>query len=146
MFPFITSSFTPLDLDGIVSRDLRAVFSESNAMWATSPVQAVPIPGMLQYLHNESALEQIPAGVLVKAAENGHLDVVRWVIDCDWDEEENEEDGGDEDYFDTPYLTSLGGEASLAIHAAATNGHLDVAKYLHARVELTGRWITRNKS
>ncbi|OWZ02166.1 hypothetical protein PHMEG_00026315 [Phytophthora megakarya] len=33
------------------------------------------------------------------------------------------------------HITSVGGEAGLMIHAAAINGHVEVAKYLHARVD-----------
>ncbi|KAE9091008.1 hypothetical protein PF010_g18369 [Phytophthora fragariae] len=99
---------------------------------------------MLQFL---SAFDRIPAGVVVQAAKNGHLDVVRWAIDRDWDNEKDEEDSDEEDFYTSgfysrqrkisrpPYLTSIGGEASLAVHTAAINGHLKVAKYLHARVD-----------
>lgn len=36
------------------------------------------------------------------------------------------------------HITGAGGEASLAIHPAAIDGHLEVAKYLQARAELPG--------
>ncbi|EGZ11588.1 hypothetical protein PHYSODRAFT_336109 [Phytophthora sojae] len=101
----------------------------------------------LQYLKERGYCRREEAGVLVKAAEAGHLHVVRWIIEEDWNDEAMLTDGGsdDEDWYSNrmfhapkvrrTYHTSLGGEASLAIHAAAINGHLEVAKYLYARTD-----------
>ncbi|RLN77599.1 hypothetical protein BBJ28_00000462 [Nothophytophthora sp. Chile5] len=105
--------------------------------------------GMLQWLADLSNADQVAAGVLIKAAENGQLDVVRWIIDRDWAQEEEDRDsesdddgygggyyGGHRDLYQCPaHITDVGGEASLAIHAAAVNGHLEIAKYLHSRVD-----------
>ncbi|RLN77598.1 hypothetical protein BBJ28_00000463 [Nothophytophthora sp. Chile5] len=106
---------------------------------------------MLQWLMDRNCFPM--PGVLVKAAENGHLDVVRWLIELDWAENESDSDShsdsDNDDGYDgfrygftrkvryrrPVYLTDLGGEASLAIHAAAVNGHLEVAEYLRARVD-----------
>ncbi|KAE9314077.1 hypothetical protein PF008_g19569 [Phytophthora fragariae] len=73
------------------------------------------------------------------------MDIVRWIIDADRKDMGDESDGGgdDSDEWDDFYprafgqdfpITSLGGEASLAVGAAAMGGHLEVAKYLHERV------------
>ncbi|KAE8879284.1 hypothetical protein PF010_g8581 [Phytophthora fragariae] len=98
----------------------------------------------LQYLRERGYCKEKEVGVLVKAAEVGHLNLVRWIIEQDWEDEDMDTDGGSdcEDVFslgtiDSPkvrrtYHTSLGGEASLAIHAAAINGYLEVAQYLYA--------------
>ncbi|KAG7381226.1 hypothetical protein PHYPSEUDO_006270 [Phytophthora pseudosyringae] len=59
------------------------------------------------------------AGLLVMAAEKGHVHVVRWLLE--------------RDIPDTgSHLTALGGDASLGIHTAALNGHLEVAKLLRS--------------
>ncbi|OWZ12454.1 hypothetical protein PHMEG_00014383 [Phytophthora megakarya] len=76
----------------------------------------------------------VSAGTLLKAAENGHLDIVKWIVEndeeyCAKDSGDNEDDGF---VFGMVYpVTSLGGEASLSIHTAATHGHTEVAKYLY---------------
>ncbi|KAG6965619.1 hypothetical protein JG688_00007120 [Phytophthora aleatoria] len=53
------------------------------------------------------------AGLLVTAASSGHVKVVSWLMERD---------------------THLDAEACLAIHSAASHGHLEVATYLHARI------------
>ncbi|KAG7377879.1 hypothetical protein PHYPSEUDO_010883 [Phytophthora pseudosyringae] len=81
--------------------------------------------------------------MLVEAAEVGHLNVIRWVIERDWDDEALLTEGSDVEDPDNRLAvttaidrqTSLGGGASLAIHAAAINGHLDIARYLYARAD-----------
>ncbi|OWY90567.1 hypothetical protein PHMEG_00041251, partial [Phytophthora megakarya] len=79
------------------------------------------------------------AGVLLKAAENGHLKIVRWLVERDLHNYRFKEEASEEDeyFLDIPHMrvTALGAEASLSIHAAAINGHLDVAKYLRDHVE-----------
>lgn len=77
---------------------------------------------VLQWLDEQ---EQVGTekGLVVKAAEHGHLDIVRWLIARDEPTSGATLYGG---------LTDLDGEAGLSIHAAAVNGHLQVAKYLHA--------------
>ncbi|KAG7383358.1 hypothetical protein PHYPSEUDO_003738 [Phytophthora pseudosyringae] len=107
--------------------------------------------------------EQIPqsemVGALMRAAENGHLNVVQWLIERDWNDEDLDSSDSDSDSDDwdggygyngwggrrertrPTHITSVGGEACLDIHAAAINGHLEVAKYLHARVD---RALTRD--
>ncbi|KAH7491420.1 putative ankyrin repeat protein R848 [Phytophthora ramorum] len=76
-------------------------------------------------------------GLLLKATENGHLEIARWIIERDLDGTSlsYEED------FRPPRITSLGGEASLAVHVAAVNGHLEVAQYLHEHVDTAVRDI-----
>lgn len=71
--------------------------------------------------------------MLLKAAEIGRLDIVRWIVDHDLEICNEEED--DDNFFPPSRVTSLGGEARLAIHIAAVNGHLDVAKYLHENAD-----------
>ncbi|KAK1943427.1 putative ankyrin repeat protein [Phytophthora citrophthora] len=79
-------------------------------------------------------------GILVKAAEAGQLEVVQWIIDRD---RVGNTLGYQSEYhmrgYDTGLrrtrITSLGGEASLAIHPAAINGHLEVARYLRSKIE-----------
>ncbi|KAG1710045.1 hypothetical protein DVH05_017053 [Phytophthora capsici] len=98
----------------------------------------------LQWFQDNGKYMLWDTGTLLKAAEAGHLEIVQWIIDRDrQDNTLGYESGSDE--FDTglvgddsprrTYITCLGGEASLAIHAAAINGHLEVAKYLHASIE-----------
>ncbi|RLN89877.1 hypothetical protein BBJ28_00019581 [Nothophytophthora sp. Chile5] len=77
---------------------------------------------MLQWLLEYRGLV---AGVLVQVAEKGQLDVVRWMIESDCAEVESDGEGGVD-------VTDLVAEASLAVHSAAANGHLEVAKYLCA--------------
>lgn len=70
-------------------------------------------------------------GVLLKAAENGHLDIVRWVINRDLEDHGLDSDSDEEgDGGSKFHVTSIGGEAGLSIHMAAVNGHLEIAKYL----------------
>ncbi|KAL4156863.1 hypothetical protein PRNP1_005889 [Phytophthora ramorum] len=97
---------------------------------------------LLQWLGDQFCMD---TGTLLKAAENGHLNVVRWLIEQDWSNEDLEREDEADQWYDwdrrnsdishPTHATSVGGEASLAIHAAAVNGHLEVAKYLHARVD-----------
>ncbi|KAG2969588.1 hypothetical protein PC119_g23875 [Phytophthora cactorum] len=85
-----------------------------------------------------------------EAAANGHhretagqMAVVCWTIDRDWSIDTSSDHESDEvtsfgSYFDDErpsrrHVTSWGGEAS--IQRAAVIGHLDVAVYLHARVD-----------
>ncbi|KAK1943431.1 hypothetical protein P3T76_004827 [Phytophthora citrophthora] len=72
-------------------------------------------------------------GTLLKAAVAGHLNVVQWTIDRDRQDGTLGYESGDGTR--RTYITRLGGETRLAIHAAAINGHLEVAKYLHAYVD-----------
>ncbi|KAE9111253.1 hypothetical protein PF007_g11552 [Phytophthora fragariae] len=92
-------------------------------------------------------------GVLLKAAEHGHLSIVRWVIDRNLEDDDSssdseEEVGGGLMYGadDLPFhITALGGEASLSIHVAAVNGHLEVAQYLQEQVDSAVRESDRIK-
>ncbi|KAE9103941.1 hypothetical protein PF007_g14218 [Phytophthora fragariae] len=91
-------------------------------------------------------------GSLVRAAEKGDLDTVRWLIERDWNDEDLDSSDSDSDDWDgfgggygwggrrrertrPTHATNVGGEACLAIHAAAVNGHLEVAKYIRTRVD-----------
>ncbi|KAL3663193.1 hypothetical protein V7S43_011603 [Phytophthora oleae] len=105
----------------------------------------------LQWLEDNELYTEWDPGTLVKATKAGQLKVVQWIIDRDrQDDELGYESGPDE--YDTgrtdddsghrgddrsrrTYSTCLGGKTSLAIHAAAINGHLEVSKYLHANIE-----------
>ncbi|OWY97696.1 hypothetical protein PHMEG_00031714 [Phytophthora megakarya] len=80
---------------------------------------------VLKWLDKKKQLG-VALGMLAQAAEGGHLDVVRWLIDRDT---RNSRDGS------RSRMTDLGGQASLAIHGAAVNGHLAVAKYLRAQAK-----------
>ncbi|GMF25061.1 unnamed protein product [Phytophthora fragariaefolia] len=91
----------------------------------------------LQWFQDRGLYTLWDEGVLIKAAEAGQLSVVHWIIDRDRNDGDlgNESDPGEYGFGYRPvkhrrqtYLTCLGGEARLAIHAAAINGHLDVAK------------------
>ncbi|KAG3242646.1 hypothetical protein PI124_g12527 [Phytophthora idaei] len=101
----------------------------------------------LQWLHDRGQYSMYDVGVLVRAAEAGQLNVVRWIIDRDWNDQDlGTESGEDDDEYGVGYnrgnrtrrthITCLGGESSLAIHAAAISGHLDVAKYLHSHNDM----------
>ncbi|KAF4147520.1 Ankyrin repeats domain-containing protein [Phytophthora infestans] len=97
---------------------------------------------MLEFLTEEGYIQDDTVGLLLKAADAGQMAVVRWIIDRDWSmdtssDQESDDAGSpfDDDLHSRKHITSVGGEASLAIHNAAVNGHLDVAKYLHARVD-----------
>lgn len=79
---------------------------------------------MVQLLYDRYVDRGRSTGILLKAAEHGREDIVRWIIGHDWERKKA-----------TEYITSVGGEASLCIHAAAVNGHLGIAKFLHARVD-----------
>ncbi|EGZ14446.1 hypothetical protein PHYSODRAFT_301488 [Phytophthora sojae] len=72
----------------------------------------------LQWLEERGKLDKVP-GWIVKAAENGHLGMVRWLI------ERSPPNGGSQ-----ARTALLKCEAQLAIHGAAANGHLEAAKYL----------------
>ncbi|KAK1943499.1 putative ankyrin repeat protein [Phytophthora citrophthora] len=98
----------------------------------------------LQWFEDYDLYTKWDAGTLIKAAEAGQLKVVEWIIDRDRKDDRlgygrgpNEYDTG-RGYDESPrrtYVTCLGGEANLAIHVAAINGHLEVAKYLHAIID-----------
>ncbi|KAG1685609.1 hypothetical protein DVH05_007907 [Phytophthora capsici] len=98
----------------------------------------------LQWFEDNDLYTECDTGTLIKAAEAGHLKVVQWIIDRDQQDDELGYESGSNEY-DTgytnadrsrrTYVTCLGGEASLAIHAAAINGHLEVAQYLHAKID-----------
>jgi len=62
-------------------------------------------------------------GLVIYAAGKVHLEVVRWAIDRDAQNQKGYP------------LTAVGGEARLTIHTAAVNGHLQVAKYLRAHAQ-----------
>ncbi|EGZ14440.1 hypothetical protein PHYSODRAFT_332827 [Phytophthora sojae] len=68
---------------------------------------------------NEEGKLEGAVNLLETAAENGHLDIVRWLI-------ENDEAGE---------LTELGGEGRVSILPAAINGHAEVAKFLRDKVQ-----------
>ncbi|KAG2843108.1 hypothetical protein PC116_g2264 [Phytophthora cactorum] len=98
----------------------------------------------LQWLQERGEYTSWDAGTLFKAAEAGQLNVVRWIVNRDRNDGElGDQSGPDEYNFDysygdrtrRTYLTCLGGEATLAIHGAAINGHLEVAKYLRAHAD-----------
>jgi len=78
---------------------------------------------VLKWLDTKGKLGVV-VGLVVNAAEKGHLAVARWAVDRD-----------EHDIEGDHLLTGLGGEASLAIHIAATNGRLQVAKYLRTQVQ-----------
>lgn len=77
----------------------------------------------IQWLDERGELDGVQ-GLIVKAAEHGCLHIVRWLID---------RDAARSGIF--THLTDIGGEASLAINAAAVNGHLEVAQYLYVRTK-----------
>ncbi|KAL3663271.1 hypothetical protein V7S43_011680 [Phytophthora oleae] len=92
---------------------------------------------ILQWFQDNGKYTEADAGTLVKAAVAGQLKVVQWIIDRDRKDDTLGYESGPDD-GDRPrrtYITCLGGEARLAIHAAAINGHLEVAKYLHAKID-----------
>ncbi|EEY59984.1 uncharacterized protein PITG_13149 [Phytophthora infestans T30-4] len=98
----------------------------------------------LQWFQERGEYTSWDAGTLFKAAEAGQWNAVRWIVDRDRNDSELGDQSGPEEYnFDysygdrtrRTYLTCLGGEATLAIHAAAINGHLEVAKYLRAQTD-----------
>ncbi|KAE8973828.1 hypothetical protein PR001_g26194 [Phytophthora rubi] len=82
--------------------------------------------GRLDILRWLSVRDQLDGihGLVVKAAEHGHLHVIRWLID-----------GDDAWNGISTRCTDLGGEASVAIHTAAIRGHLEVAQYLYVRAK-----------
>lgn len=94
---------------------------------------AIAARGRIDVLQWLAGRGQINGGVglVMKAAENRHLEVVRWLV------ERNSEGSGTNDRH--PNLTR---EVSLAIHFAAVNGHLHVAKYLreYAKVSAIALW------
>ncbi|KAG7381231.1 hypothetical protein PHYPSEUDO_006275 [Phytophthora pseudosyringae] len=78
--------------------------------------------GKARWLDAKGQLE-VAIGLVAVAADQGRLNVVRWLIDRDADDTVEK------------HLTDLGGEVSLSIHHAAVNGHSEVAKYLRVRAE-----------
>lgn len=92
--------------------------------WIAHEVAAKGRLDVLKWMAKKEQLDDI-IGIVVMAAEKGHLHIVQWMLDRD------------------AHLTDLGGEASLAIHTAADNGHLEVAKYLHARAKLPRNSLQR---
>ncbi|KAK1935385.1 putative ankyrin repeat protein [Phytophthora citrophthora] len=93
----------------------------------------------LQWFQDSDIYTEIDSGALIPAAEAGQLEVVQWMLDRDQNDDKlnNEDDTG---AVNVPrkrckLLTYLGGEASLAIHTAAINGHLEIAKLLHAKID-----------
>ncbi|KAL3663288.1 hypothetical protein V7S43_011697 [Phytophthora oleae] len=113
----------------------------SDALHGAAVNGNVDIP---QWFQDNGNYTEWDAETLVKAAEAGKLNVVQWIIDRDGNDDElgyergpNEYELGytDGDISRCTYITCLGGEARLAIHAAAINGHLEVAKYLHANID-----------
>ncbi|GMF44317.1 unnamed protein product [Phytophthora fragariaefolia] len=99
----------------------------------------------LQWFQDRGLYTLWDEGVLIKAAEAGQLSVVRWILDRDRNDGDLGNESDPEEYHSgyryekrrrQTYLTCLGGEARLAIHAAAINGHLDVAKYIYAHVDI----------
>lgn len=102
---------------------------------------------MLEWLEDKSYLGD-RTGLLVQAAEGGQMEIVRWLVELDWDEGYLDSDSDSERDEDCnccahfrrentrpTHVTNVGRKASLAIHTAAIFGHLDIAKYLHARVD-----------
>ncbi|GMF20672.1 unnamed protein product [Phytophthora lilii] len=100
--------------------------------------------GPLQFLQDRGEYKKFDAGTLIKAAEAGHMNVVHWIMNRDRNDEGLGDESGEDEYrtFERrpedrkTHLTCLEGEASLAIHAAAINGHLNIAKYLYALVNM----------
>ncbi|KAJ8566148.1 hypothetical protein ON010_g6977 [Phytophthora cinnamomi] len=79
--------------------------------------------GILKCLSKGGRLDE---AVVVKTAGNGHLHVVRWLMDPVLRE--------------TQPLETLGGEDVFTIHAAAINGHVEVAEYLREQTKaLSGK-------
>ncbi|KAJ8525528.1 hypothetical protein ON010_g15586 [Phytophthora cinnamomi] len=79
--------------------------------------------GILKCLSKGGRLDE---AVVVKTAGNGHLHVVRWLMDPVLRE--------------TQPLEILGGEDVFTIHAAAINGHVEVAEYLREQTKaLSGK-------
>ncbi|KAF4139224.1 Ankyrin repeats domain-containing protein [Phytophthora infestans] len=76
---------------------------------------------ILKWLDSKHQLNGM-TGWVVAAAQCGQLAIVRWLLD-------NGVGIDGEDF------TGLGEEASLAVHIAAVDGHLKVAKYLCARTQ-----------
>ncbi|KAL3659374.1 hypothetical protein V7S43_015645 [Phytophthora oleae] len=93
----------------------------------------------LQWFQDKGTYTECDAGALILAAEDGQLKVVQWMLDRDRkdDKLKNGDVAGPEygHRARSTFITCLGGEASLAIHSAAVNGHLEVAKLLHANID-----------
>ncbi|KAL3664891.1 hypothetical protein V7S43_010069 [Phytophthora oleae] len=73
---------------------------------------------VLQWLEEQGQLHSA-IRLLGKAAERGHMDIVQWVINHTM-----------ESHADGQHRIRVVGPAALSIHAAATNGHLEIVKYL----------------
>ncbi|KAK1935386.1 putative ankyrin repeat protein [Phytophthora citrophthora] len=93
----------------------------------------------LQWFQDNGIYTTFDTGALVLAAEAGQLEVVQWMLDRDRTDDKLKDGYGTGIRYDfsrrQTFLTSLGGEAGLAINSAAVNGHLEVAKLLHANTE-----------
>ncbi|KAG1692889.1 hypothetical protein DVH05_024177 [Phytophthora capsici] len=129
-----------------LSEQIMDIIGEGVSGVTANGLQGAAVNGhveRLQWFQDNANFTEVGTGILLKAAEAGQLEVVQWIIDRDLKDDMLGYESGSYEY-DTKrtgessrrtYVTCLGGEASLAIHAAAINGHLEVAKYLYARVD-----------
>ncbi|EGZ14588.1 hypothetical protein PHYSODRAFT_560883 [Phytophthora sojae] len=94
---------------------------------------------MVRWMDEECFGSHFDTGRLIRAAEKGHVDIVRWLVEREFDSDDEDEVGEDEDEDEgmktASEVTSVGGEATLAIEAALLNGHHDIAQYLFSRAE-----------
>ncbi|KAF1790805.1 Ankyrin repeat-containing domain [Phytophthora cactorum] len=91
-------------------------FIEYGSNWPTSDnlpheIAALGNLPVLQWLLKQAEFENV-AGLVVKAAGKGHLQVVRWLLHC---------------------RVRSSDEVRFAIHSAAVHGHLEVAKFLREK-------------
>ncbi|KAG1703430.1 hypothetical protein DVH05_007378 [Phytophthora capsici] len=73
---------------------------------------------VLQWLEDRGQLHSA-IRLLGTAAEKGHMDIAQWIINRTL-----------ENHADGQHRIRVVGPAALSIHAAATNGHLEIATYL----------------